>query len=184
MDSFLKKLVTACIFIIFAITVTNASSLDKTYVNEDVSLVLNGQGVRDKFFMNLYECGLYLAQPSQNAKQIIEDNQAMSLKLHIVSSLITSEKMENGTREGFKKATNGNTESLNNEIETFIKIFEGMKENDSYDFLYIPNEGVKIYKNSKLSSTIKGIEFKKALFGIWLGDKPAQESLKKDLLGL
>ncbi|MEA3471658.1 MAG: chalcone isomerase family protein [Thermodesulfobacteriota bacterium] len=29
----------------------------------------------------------------------------------------------------------------------------------------------------------KGLEFKKALFGIWLGDKPAQRSLKKEMLG-
>jgi len=108
----------------------------------------------------------------------------MSLKLHIVSSLITSEKMKNGTREGFEKSTNGNIEPLKSEIETFISVFKDLKENDIYDFFYLPNIGVKIYKNGELASTIVGINFKKTLFGIWLGDEPAQESLKDDLLGL
>ena len=184
MDAFLKKIFLTCTLIVFAITTTNAVDLDKTYVNEDIKLVLNGQGVRDKFFMDLYVCGLYLTQTNKNAEQVIEDNKAMSLKLHIVSSLITSKKMEDGTREGFEKATNGNTESLKTEIEIFLKAFEDMKENDIYDFFYVPKKGVKIYKNSKLTSTIVGLSFKKALFGIWLGKEPAQESLKEDLLGL
>lgn len=134
--------------------------------------------------MDLYECGLYLTQKSQDAKQIIEKDKPMSLKLHIVSSLITSEKMENATREGFEKSTNGDIEPLKSEIETFINVFADMKKNDTYDFFYLPSTGVKIYKNDTLASTIVGIDFKKALFGIWLGTKPAQESLKEDLLNL
>jgi hypothetical protein len=43
--------------------------------------------------------------------------------------------------------------------------------------------GTKIYKNSELKGTIPGLEFKKALFAIWLGSNPAQESLKNDMLG-
>lgn len=184
MDAFLKKIFLTCTLIVFSITTVSAIDLDKTYVNQDIKLVLNGQGVRDKFFMDLYECGLYLTQKSKDATQIIEEDKPMSLKLHIVSSLITSEKMENATRDGFKKSTNGNTKSLNLEIEAFINVFSDLKDNDKYNFFYLPNTGVKIYKNENLVSTIKGIEFKKALFGIWLGTEPAQESLKEDLLNL
>jgi len=184
MDAFLKKIFLICTLIISTITTINAINLNKTYNNTDTKLILNGQGVRDKFFMDLYECGLYLTQKSQDAQQIIEEDKPMSLKLHIVSSLITSEKMENATREGFKKSTNGNIESLQSKIETFIHVFADLKENDKYDFFYLPNVGVKIYKNDKLASTIEGTDFKKALFGIWLGTEPVQESLKDELLSL
>ena len=47
----------------------------------------------------------------------------------------------------------------------------------------VPGKGVEAYKNGALASVTKGVEFKKALFGIWLGDKPAQKSLKKEMLG-
>jgi len=47
----------------------------------------------------------------------------------------------------------------------------------------VPGKGVEIYKNGQMISTIQGLEFKKALFGIWLCNKPAQESLKEAMLG-
>jgi len=58
MDAFLKKIFLTCTLIICTITTINAIDLDKNYTNNDVELVLNGQGVRDKFFMDLYVCGL------------------------------------------------------------------------------------------------------------------------------
>jgi hypothetical protein len=34
-----------------------------------------------------------------------------------------------------------------------------------------------------LKGTIKGIDFKRAVFSIWLGEKPADAKLKKGMLG-
>ena len=51
------------------------------------------------------------------------------------------------------------------------------------DAIYIPGKGVEVLKNSQSKVIIKGLEFKKALFGIWLCNKPAQESVKKQMLG-
>jgi hypothetical protein len=34
-----------------------------------------------------------------------------------------------------------------------------------------------------LKGTIKGLDFKKAVFSIWLGEKPADSKLKKKMLG-
>jgi len=180
MDVIIKKILFICMAIAIGLTSANAIELDNSYKN----LVLNGQGTRDKFFIDLYVGGLYLKQKSTDAKQIIEADEPMNIRLHIVSSLITSKKMEDGTREGFDKATDGNIEPIKEKIETFLAVFmEEIKENDVYDFLYIPSTGVQIYKNNKLKKTITGLEFKKALYGIWIGNNPAQKSLKKEMLG-
>ena len=40
-----------------------------------------------------------------------------------------------------------------------------------------------MYKNGNKKGSIAGLEFKKALFGIWLGDKPADDDLKTGMLG-
>ncbi len=64
-------------------------------------------------------------------------------------------------------------------MESFIAVFrEKINKEDVYEFVYVPGAGTKISKNGKLKTTIQGIDFKKALFGIWLCAKPAQESLK------
>ena len=149
------------------------------------ALLLNGAGIRTKFFLDLYVGGLYLKQKNSQAQKIIEADEPMAIKLHIVSSMITSEKMENATREGFEKATKENTKPIQLQIEEFIAVFkEEIKENDIYDLVYLPGKGVEVSKNGKLYTTIEGLPFKQALFGIWLGEEPAQQSLKKAMLGL
>jgi len=180
MDTFIKKLLITCSAIILTLTSAHTVELDKGYKN----LILNGQGTRDKFFIDLYVGGLYLKEKSSNSQTIINADEEMNIRLHIVSSLITSKKMEDGTREGFNKATHDNIEPIKEKIETFLAVFmEEIKENDIYDFLYIPSVGVQIYKNNELKKTIASLEFKKALFGIWIGENPAQDSLKENMLG-
>ena len=147
-------------------------------------LMLNGAGVRTKFFMDLYVGGLYLKEKSQDAKAVIETDEPMAIKLHIVSSMITSKKMEKATRKGFENATGGNIEAIKVQIEEFISVFkEEIKEGDIFDLIYVPEKGVEVSKNSEPRSTIEGLPFKKAMFGIWLSNKPAQKSLKKAMLG-
>jgi hypothetical protein len=58
-----------------------------------------------------------------------------------------------------------------------------IKEDDSYDLIYVPGKGVEVYINGEYTSVTEGLAFKKALFGIWLSEKPAQKSLKKAMLG-
>ncbi len=92
--------------------------------------------------------------------------------------------MESATREGFDNSLGENVESLRSEIEAFISIFkEKINENDIFEFVYVPGTGVEVYKNGAKASVIEGSAFKKALFGIWLGDKPADDKLKDQMLG-
>ena len=151
---------------------------------DGAALVLNGAGVRTKFFMDLYVGGLYLKQKQSDADKIMAADESMAIRLHIISSLITSEKMEAATREGFVNATGGAAAPLAERIESFIAVFrEKINKEDVYEFVYAPGAGTKISKNGKLKTAIQGIDFKKALFGIWLCAKPAQQSLKEQMLG-
>ena len=117
-------------------------------------------------------------------QDIIDSDEHCGRKMQIVSSLITSKKMSDAVEEGFEKSTDGKTEGLRERIDKFKAIFskEEIKKNDIYDIMYIPNKGVIVFKNGKIQPIIKGLDFKKALFGIWLGDQPADKNLKKDLL--
>ena len=147
-------------------------------------LILNGAGVRTKFFLKLYVGGLYLEQKGSDPKQLIEADEPMAIRLHITSSLITSAKMEKVTREGFVKATGGKIAPIEAQIETFISVFrEKISENDVYDLIYVPGRGIEVHKNGKFHSLTVGLPFKQALFGIWLCENPAQKSLKEEMLG-
>lgn len=149
------------------------------------ALVLNGAGNRTKIGMTMYVGALYVPAKSSDGAALLASSEPMAMRLHMVSSLITSARMEEATREGFEKATGGDIAPIRNEIESFIQVFRApIKPGDKFDLVWNPAEGTVISKNGAPTATIAGAAFRKALFGIWLCDKPAQESLKKGLLGL
>ena len=149
----------------------------------DTDLVFNGGGKRTKFMMKVYVVGLYLKQKSSDANAVINADEPMGIKLQITSGLVTPDKMKTAIDEGFVNSTGGNVAPIQAKIDAFTANFKGLANGDIYDFIYVPGKGVEIYKGGKLSSTIQGLDFKKALFGIWLCDKPAQDDLKEMMLG-
>lgn len=150
---------------------------------QDATLTLNGAGVREKFWMDMYSGGLYLEEKSADAKAILAADKPMALKIHIVSKLITSSKMIDAVNEGFENSTKGQTAALKKEIAQFISFFEEpIKKDDVFDLVYLPAKGLVVNKNGVEKGTINGLEFKKAMFGIWLSDKSADDDLKKAML--
>jgi hypothetical protein len=59
---------------------------------------------------------------------------------------------------------------------------EEIKKNDTYDFVYVPSEGLNVLRNGKSLGVVPGLEFKKAFFGIWLSDYPVDRDLRKKML--
>jgi hypothetical protein len=163
----------------------NGVTLPATIKAGDMDISLNGGGVRKKLFFKLYTGGLYLEEKTGDASKIINTDKGMAVKLQITSSMISSENMSEAINEGFAKSTKNNTAPLKNKIAQFVATFgkEEIVEGNIFDIVYVPGTGVESYKNGKLQSTIDGMDFKKALFGIWLCDEPADEDLKKGMLG-
>lgn len=158
-------------------------SFPSTYKAGNSQLVLNGGGVREKYFMDMYVVGLYLPAKNNEAEAITRADMHMAIRLHIVSGLITSEKMIEAVEQGFAKS--GNVEILRSRIDQFIDLYrETLKKGDYFDLVYIPSKGTVILKNGAYKATITGLDFKQALFGIWLGKVPADDDLKESMLGL
>ena len=148
-------------------------------------LALNGAGIRRKaMVLKLYSGGLYLAKKSSDAKGIMNADETMAIKLVITSSFVSSEAMSEAVKEGFEASMGGDTSSLASEIKKFITFFsDEIVENDTFDITYQKGTGVVAYKNGKELGTVSGMKFKKALFGIWLGNDPVDSKLKKGMLG-
>ena len=156
-----------------------------TYKAGDSNLVLNGAGQRTKFVITVYNAGLYLQNKTTEPKKIIDANEAMAIRLKIKSGFATAEKIEKALMDGFINSTRGNTGPIKAEIDELINTaFKAtINKNDIFDLVYTPTGGTLVLKNSQTMTRIKGLPFKQALFGIWLSAKPAQNSLKAELLG-
>lgn len=183
-----KILFSAIIFLLLFLsaegqTKINGITFPDTYSAGKDNLVLNGGGTRVKYWMDMYVGGLYLTSKSKDAAGIVSANTSMAIKINIVSGLISSSKMIEAVEEGFKKSTGGNTTPFKEKIEKFKNAFsEEIKKGDMFDIVYA-GEKISVYKNKVLKTEIEGVDFKKAVFGIWLGNDPADRDLKSGMLG-
>jgi len=151
---------------------------------ESTQLQLNGAGVRSKFFIDLYVGSLYLPSTTDNITTIL-DAPTAAVRLNITSGMITSDKMRDAINDGFDDATDGNTAEIQTEIDAFMALFsDEIKEGDQFTLATDKALGVTAYKNGEAQATIEGETFRLALLKIWLGDSPAQGSLKKAMLGI
>ncbi|MGS0691460.1 chalcone isomerase family protein [Shewanella sp. 30m-9] len=147
------------------------------------TLVLNGAGVRSKFFIDLYVGSLYVPTALDSAQAVL-DAPSAAVRLNITSGMITADKMKDAITEGFSDATDGNTTPIAAQIEQFMGLFSAeIVEGDQFTLLADKATGVTAYKNGQAQATIAGEDFRQALLKIWLGKEPAQNSLKEAMLG-
>lgn len=185
----MKKQILALFLVVFSVLTMNAQKtisgvkVDDKLSLEGQNLTLNGAGIREKLWIDLYVGSLYLPKRSTDAQGIIDSKEAGAIKLNIVSGMISSSKMINAVDEGFENSTNKNTAPLKTKIDTFKSFFKDkISKGDVFVIMYNGNE-VSVYKNGTKKGTVDGYDFKKALFGIWLGKKPADDDLKEGMLG-
>ncbi|HZH85809.1 MAG TPA: chalcone isomerase family protein [Brumimicrobium sp.] len=163
------------------VTVSGASFPTKMKVSDKV-VEYNGAGLRQKYFFNLYVAALYVPERTSNAQTIIDQNTESAIRLKILSNKVTRDKFVETVQEGFGTSSEG--KASEKEIADFMKLFNvEFKEGDDIILIYKPESGVEVYMNGKHLGGAKGLDFKKALWGIWLGKTPADAAVKKAMLG-
>lgn len=179
------------ILIITLITIVSAqaqtkvgdATLPNTIKFNGENLIINGAGLREKLFFDIYAGGLYLKQKNNKAA-VAELDETMAVKVHILSGMMTRKKMASALRSGFIKSTNNNTALLQDRIEKFIGfVSEEIEVGQVFDMVYEKGKGSVLYKNGVEKGFVEGLDFKKALFNIWLGNDPVDKGLKNEMLG-
>ncbi len=148
----------------------------------DNELTINGAGLRKKLIIKVYAGALYLMAKGTDANTIIEADEPMAVKMHFIYKAVAPKKLIKAWNTGFGKSDISN---LQEEIKTFNSYFTNdAVKNDVYDIIYVPEVGTSVYMNNQLKGTIPGLEFKKAVFSIWLGEQTELPKLKKAMLGM
>jgi Chalcone isomerase-like len=170
----------------------NSNSVSKVTIPQKVKfagkeITLNGVGNRTKLWFDVYTQALYLTNPSSDANEIINGNSTMGMIFYMVSPLVTAKKFNKNLNASLRK-TIGDSKwmSFKSELdllEEFVSKGDIVK-GDIFNIIYNDTDSsIWIIKNGILQGKIPGFEFKKAFFGIWLSDKPVNETLKNELLG-
>jgi hypothetical protein len=152
-------------------------------------LQLNGAGVRYKAVFKVYTAGLYLTHKVNTTPEVLAAPGPKRIHIQMLreidgnelGKLFTKGMEANAPRDEFVKSING--------VLKLSEVFASRKQlnsGDSFSVDYVPGIGSTLLLNGKplMAEPIKEPEFFTALLRIWLGDKPADDSLKDALLGI
>lgn len=146
-------------------------------------LVLNGAGIRSKFFFDIYIAELYMESPSASVEKIIAAKGSKRMVMHFLYEEVTKDKLVDGWNEGF--AGNSSPEdvaALQERIQSFNEMFVDVKKGDRILLDFVPGTGTIVTIAKVEKGVIEGKDFNDALLLIWLGEKPVNKKLKKQLL--
>lgn len=174
-----------CFFQNFAQQVVSGVFVDNKISFEDKELVLNGSGIREKMWIELYVGSLYVPYRIQTEKELYEMNDSFLMRIDIVSPRITSDVLIEAIEAGFENSTKGKANEIRDKID-YLKGFFKEEIVVGNSFILYYNSSTKattIYKNGLNLGSIDGEDFKKDFFGIWFCDKPVSKKLKEKMLG-
>ncbi|GMQ86938.1 MAG: chalcone isomerase family protein [Gammaproteobacteria bacterium] len=158
--------------------------LADSYPLDGKSLALNGAGVRSKFFFKIYVGALYTGKTSNNAAELVAAPGPKSMQMTMLYKEVEAKKITSGWREGFKtNLTNTGFKQLENRLQEFNALFPTLHAGDIVHMDYSQETGTELSINGKLLGTIPGEDFFSALLKVWIGDHPADNTLKAGLLG-
>lgn len=158
---------------------------DSITLSNGDSLQLNGMGLREKLWIDVYVGSLYLPSKANNVADVLAQPGAFRIQMDIIYNEISSSKLIDAWNEGFEKNQSEEVmKAIADRINRFNQLFEeSAKKGDRYVIDYLPGEGCLVSKNKVPLGRIEGEDFRTALLEIWLGNFPADKDLKRGMLG-
>jgi hypothetical protein len=150
-------------------------------------LVLNGAGLRTRAIFKVYAAGLYVPQKSSDPAALIAQTGARRVSIAMLRD-VDAATFASSLLDGLKSNhTEAQLSTLKTQIEQLQATFKSVgeaKKGDAIQLDWVPDTGTRIVVNGQSrGEPITGPAFFAALLRIWLGDKPADGSLKKAMLG-
>jgi hypothetical protein len=158
--------------------------LSNSYKIEEESLVLNGAGIRSKFFVKIYVGAIYLPETTLDSDQILAAAGPKSMQMNMLYKEVEAEKITTGWTEGFRSNLSDiEFRQLEDRLSRFNALFPDLHAGDIVHMDYSPDKGTLLSINNKPLGVIEGEDFVNALLKVWIGDKPADDDLKQGMLG-
>jgi Chalcone isomerase-like len=173
--------VVAAVFDLHAASLAGVSMPDTVQIG-GTKLVLNGLGLRKKYFVKVYVAGLYLERKSSDPDAIIKTDATKQIVMQFLHGASKSQ-MAEAFEESFTNNSPDARNTMKADIDRLIGALEPVNAGDQMVFTYVPGTGTTLAINGKEKLTIANPAFGPVLFSVWLGPKPPNAELKKGMLG-
>jgi hypothetical protein len=151
------------------------------------SLVLNGAGLRTRAFFKVYAAGLYVPRKSSDAATLLAQTGPRGIvigMLRDVDATTFASSLLDGLKANHSEEQLAAIKAQVDQLQATLKGIGEAKKGDSIQLDWVPDSGTRIVVNGQpRGEPIAGVVFFNALLRVWLGEKPADSSLKKAMLG-
>lgn len=158
---------------------------DKTQV-EARDLVLNGAGLRKRFFFSVYVIGLYLPEKKSDAAAVLALPGPKRVSIHMLRD-VGADTFAEALVEGLKaNHSAADYQALEPRVKALADIMAQMKEAKKGMAIALDWTGsaTRVSIDGRAAGQpIEGEDFYRALLRIWLGSHPVQDDVKQHLLG-
>jgi len=149
------------------------------------TLVLNGAGLRARFVFDVYVAALYTSAATTDANTIIQDAQPRVMTLTLLRNIDADQllsALKTGLRDNHDNAALAALEPATQTLETIVNRVGKAQKGDVIT-VKLDADGVTLDLNDRELGRIADARMGPAMLRIWLGERPAQDSLKRALLG-
>ena len=156
--------------------------LDQAVTMHNRQLRLNGYGIRKKFFIKVYIGSLYASKRLPSAAEALQDNGDKLIRMNFLHSKVEKEKIIEAFSEGL--ANNSPDLIGSPDVKKFLSLFTAdFNRGDVVDLILGADGSVAVNHNGKSLGSIPSAKLARGVLAIYLGGKPADDSLKKGMLG-
>jgi hypothetical protein len=156
---------------------------EKQYTAPETALELKGVGLlRYLGLFKVYAGAFYLEEGTPTNEALTD--RAKRLEVEYLRSF-KGEEFGPATVEMMKKNVDKATiERLRQQIDHHNSLYEDVGPGDRYALTYIPGKGTELALNGEPKGIVEGADFATALFSIWIGQEPIDETFKHQIMGL
>lgn len=177
---------------VIAINTCFAKELAGVEIEEVVNLSLGGEqlrlkgtAVRNSAHQSVYVGGLYLQNEAESVADILKSEGAKRFVLYCQNSSIEPAALIRALNLGIAaNHSESELKALQPMVDQFNQIWQSeIKEGDKVWIDFLPELGTVVTINGQEKGTIAGKAFYDAFLKTWLGEKPINPTMKKQLLG-
>lgn len=142
--------------------------------------------LRSKLFVKVYVGALAVGQKASTTAAIMEQNGPRRIVMRLLRDM-DADTLHGALDEGLRNNLESAAElaEIKPQADQLAGVMKGIGKVREGDSIAIDfnGEGITVTLNADVKGKVAGGSFARALLKVWLGDKPADASLKKALLG-
>lgn len=174
----------AMLVLLAALTSADAATLAGVTLPDTATVggqpvVLNGLGLREKYWIDIYVGGLYMPSKTTDAAQAINADVPKKIVMAFTYSL-DKDALAETMNASISKADSAEVRAKAPMLAGWM---EAVTDGDQVVLEYVPGQGTSVIVKGTKKGTVPGADFMKAVWGIYLGPNPPTSALKSGMLG-